>query len=920
MRPLKLTLSAFGPYAGQTVLDMASLGKSGLYLITGDTGAGKTSIFDAIAYALYGEASGTNREPGMLRSKYAEPETATFVELTFAYGGKEYHVRRNPEYERPAKRGGGVTLEKANAELTMPDGRLITRQRDVDSTIREILGVDRDQFSQIAMIAQGDFMKLLLAETKDRQAIFREIFKTNYYRTLQDRLKEEANGLWRTCEKLRDSVKQYIDGAACPDGSLLKESLAEAQEGKCTISETMDLIRQIVELDTQAERDYSARIEALDTKIAAIHGELGKWEEYERVERNCSKAEEELQVLIQRRENAAAELENQLALQPERDERTVRIGNLERELPEYDELDRLQTGLAERRKRAADLERACGKAEIQLQEIADALEKLRNTRTELENAGVVLEKHKYRLDVLEKQTAELQNLIQKIGKQKQLEQKLAAAQELYKNAAALADEKLQTYEHQNRAYLDGQAGILAETLQDGVPCPVCGSTAHPRKAVPAENAPTKEQLEQAKSVWEQARKKAEEASVVCGELKGTVDAQCSQIETEQKPWISENCSSPDGEIKAALQNTQAETEQLRLEIRSETQRLKRKEEAECRIPEEEARYEKLQKQIQMAREQIAALTAQISETESHIARQTEKLQYADKKTAETMLLNLCDLQKKSEEELKKKKQTYDTIEKSVLQLNAQLEQLKVQLEDRPDTDAAELREQRASLNEERMNLDQARQQILTRISGNTSILKNLEQRAADLEEQERRLSWLRMLSDTANGTIRGKEKIMLETYIQTTYFDRIIARANTRFLIMSDGQFELRRRRTSENNRSQSGLELNVVDHYNGTERSVKTLSGGESFKASLSMALGLSDEIQASAGGIRLDTMFVDEGFGSLDGESLQQAMRALMSLTEGGRLIGIISHVAELKTQIDKQILVRKEKTGGSRVEFKN
>ena len=208
MRPIQLNISAFGPYAGRVELNLDQLGTSGLYLITGDTGAGKTTIFDAITFALFGEASGNSRETSMLRSKYASPDTPTEVELTFAYGGKIYTVKRNPEYERPAKRGEGMTLQKADGQLIMPDGSVIAKLKDVNQKIKEILGVDRRQFSQIAMIAQGDFLKLLLADTKERQGIFREIFKTGYYQELQDRLKAESGSLGRQCEAAGSSVKQ----------------------------------------------------------------------------------------------------------------------------------------------------------------------------------------------------------------------------------------------------------------------------------------------------------------------------------------------------------------------------------------------------------------------------------------------------------------------------------------------------------------------------------------------------------------------------------------------------------------------------------------------------------------------------------------------------------------------------------------
>ena len=278
MRPLKLTISAFGPYAGRTELDMDGLGESGLYLITGDTGAGKTTIFDAVAYALYGEASGENREPGMLRSKYADDDTPTFVELLFSYRDEKYLVRRNPEYERPAKRGNGKTLQKADAELTMPDGRVIAKVRDVNAAVKTILGVDRSQFSQIAMIAQGDFLKLLLADTRERQGIFRDLFHTRPYEALQDRLREESGKLGKEWEKEKNSIAQYIRGIVCdPDGEFSLR-LQKAKEGELPLSEILDLLSEILSGDRkETEETEEIRAEA-EKRLEDIKRELDRLE------------------------------------------------------------------------------------------------------------------------------------------------------------------------------------------------------------------------------------------------------------------------------------------------------------------------------------------------------------------------------------------------------------------------------------------------------------------------------------------------------------------------------------------------------------------------------------------------------------------------------------------------------------------
>ena len=279
MRPLKLTVSAFGPYAGEVVMDLERLGEQGLYLITGDTGAGKTTIFDAITYALYGEPSGEDRDPSMFRSKYAQPETPTRVELVFSYGGRTYTVRRNPEYERPAKKGGGTTVQKADAELTLPDGRLVTKAREVTREITGIIGLNRSQFSQIAMIAQGDFRKLLQADTKSRQEIFRELFRTRYYMVFQEKMKGEAGKLQRECEAARASVEQYIGGVVCREDDLLRPRLQKAQTGDLPFPETVELIRQLIEEGGEEERSWQGVLDRLDGALKETSALLGKAQE-----------------------------------------------------------------------------------------------------------------------------------------------------------------------------------------------------------------------------------------------------------------------------------------------------------------------------------------------------------------------------------------------------------------------------------------------------------------------------------------------------------------------------------------------------------------------------------------------------------------------------------------------------------------
>ena len=315
----------------------------------------------------------------------------------------------------------------------------------------------------------------------------------------------------------------------------------------------------------------------------------------------------------------------------------------------------------------------------------------------------------------------------------------------------------------------------------------------------------------------------------------------------------------------------------------------------------------------------AVLNRDIQHLTADVEKRQAELPFSDRVLAEREMQTREAARAALQKALEQAQKAYQMGKATADTLRGQIQGYQEQLRQAEPIDLELERAKRKTLSVEIARLSEGLAELAARIRCNQTALEHLKEQSGDLEETEKKWTWVRALSNTANGNISGEEKIMLETYVQMTYFDRIIARANTRFMVMSGGQYELKRRIEAENNRSQSGLELDVIDHYNGTERSVNSLSGGETFKASLSLALGLSDEIQSSAGGIRLDTMFVDEGFGSLDEESLQQAMRALSSLTEGNRLVGIISHVAELKEKIDKQIFVTKDRSGGSRAEIR-
>ncbi len=911
MRPLMLTLSAFGPYAGSVTLNFDVLGNAGLYLITGDTGAGKTTIFDAIAFALYGEASGSSREPAMLRSKYADPTTPTEVALTFLYGGKTYTVKRNPEYLRPKARGEGFTKKAADAELTLPDGKVITKLKDVNAAIREITGLSREQFSQIAMIAQGDFLKLLLADTKERQTIFRSIFKTDLYVQLQNRLKDAANEVWVQWKDADRSIRQYVAGIACPDGTPPAEDLP--------IPEALELTDTLITADSEAlarkSAEYAKIEEALESAISLLTQAV-RLDGDKKALADC--AEKKVSAAVQL-EALATALEFQRTKQPEREDLSRQIAQAELTLKDYDALDDLRRQQSAVRKALVDADTAHAAAARNHVRITEELQTLRAEHAALSNTGTERARLTAQRQQMSDRREKLRSLSAELETLALRQQELVKAQAAYRTAAQTAAAAQQAYLSKNQSFLDEQAGVLARSLTPGIPCPVCGSTVHPAPASLSESAPTEAQVKTARAAADKASAAASDASSAANALLGTVNTMKESLRREIQALLGDiSMEDAAARANAAEQDLSSGITALDKQLRELTRQEQRRTTLEQLIPERETALAAAGEAHTAAAAAIASHFATAEALESQAQTLSAALPFPGKTAAMAHIRELKQSLFSMEQALKQAEDDFALCDRTLATLTARAEQLTAQIAQSPQLDTAALETQKSGLSGEKAALSAHIQALRTRLTVNTAARDHIQAKSAELIRLEEQMSWMRALSNTASGQIPGKEKIMLETYIQTTYFDRIIARANVRLMKMTGGQYDLKRRRTAQNNQSQSGLELDVIDHYNGTERSVRTLSGGESFKASLALALGLSDEIQMSTG-IRLDTLFVDEGFGSLDPESLDQAYRTLASLTEGNRLVGIISHVSDLKEKIDKQIIVTKAKTGGSKAEIR-
>ena len=1031
MRPVKLIMSAFGSYAGKTEIDFTEI-PNGLFLITGDTGAGKTTVFDAITYALYDRTSGGTRDGNMMRSQYAGEETSTYVEYTFLYQKKEYKIRRNPEYLRLGKRryadgSPRYVKETPKVELTLPDGSIFKgKKRETDQKISEIIGLDADQFTQISMIAQGEFLKLLLAESRERKKIFSRIFQTRFYYRIQEELKKQAVQLYVKLEQNLQEMKLEMARVEYPsykkDGGVWPE---EVQLEKCT--EENELIKQWKVI---AGQDIPDR-ERISVILKEIIDQGNRWEKV------CKKESSRAQMVLEDKNRLLkeAELLNQLFDSYERV-----LSRLEEKMPEkakYEFLTgRIQTGkkagrVLQEEKRYLEEEKRLTKLEVQerslqkelqecrkqLQELTDKQKEAGREKTEKET---VLTEKKVRIqdailqyqsmnakkEELDKITKEIKNYLnqsetilqkkeilqnnrkeiltflkkyEKIetcinecrNQKEHIEEQIRHYEELdhqeerkeelkedCERAKKEADREQKNYENawaeyemKYHKFLNEQAGILALNLEDGQPCPVCGSREHPQIAALSDEAPTQAEVELAKAERDKKEKirdiKTEAfrkclagyqaAQEICLTLRKNIK---DEVEDITGIGLKENQEQIANQIEKLEEKERKTSQSL-----TESKLMYTKLEAEYQAMEEKLPYKTMEEAEEHLREITGKLELVRNNYETVTRCLTEKqnkekeLEGQQKTVSASVVQSQEEVQKKirsykqiikeqgfedeesyhsqcmTERELEEAEQWIEAYQKELQELEANRTLLEQQLEgkERKDTEqiAREIKEASGELEEirkEYMKLHNTNER-------NREIRDNLKRNFEKNSGLQKQYEIVGNLSKTANGNLSGSAKLDFETYIQRQYFRQIIRAANKRLVRMTSGEFILQCRDVEKlGSQGQAGLDLDVYHMATDTVRDVKTLSGGESFMAALSMALGLSDIVQNTAGAIHLDTMFIDEGFGSLDDVSRDQAIRVLNDLADKDRLIGIISHVNELKEQIDHKLVVKKNEKGSS------
>lgn len=927
MRPTKLTLTAFGPYAKETIFDLNKLGEKGLYLITGDTGAGKTTIFDGIVYALYGEPSGEARNHSMLRSKYADDLTKTSVKLEFLYNDEVYSICRCPEYQRKKQKGGeGMTTEKKSVDLILPDGKIITKTTEVDEKINEILGLNRNQFMQIAMIAQGDFAKMIHADTKDRQQIFRQIFNTEKFGDLQNEVSREYLDTNKKCEAIINSAKQFLDGVYCEkigkeNYDKYVEVINLAKNGDDTIKRGMDAVEALI-MDDEARRlEMQDEIAKLEKEIKEINSKAIKVSQLQKDKTRYEEVKYYISSKSKLYEEALNEVEEQKKNEPKIRELEEKITLVKDSISKYDELENL-ISIGEIKNityQKADIE-LC-QTRDKSKDVEEKLLSYKERFNSLKDVAVIYTKLQNEYSDLNNQLAKLNALSDDykivLSDYKELKQ----IQEKYIKAQQEATLKTNEYNEKLNLYFAEQAGVMAMFLNINEPCPVCGSLEHPNIAKISDETLTREYIEKLAEISEKAKKLQADLAKKAATKETAYEKGKQNIYNKAADYFEiDKYKKLNVQINERIEQLGYIISDVCLKLQEAKQKQDEYEKLENDIPKYEKSASDLTKKIGDLEKQMLALKTEIDGNRQNIENLKKQLEFDSKKSAEIYLRKLasgCDNFKVLMENAKIKA---ENLEKEIVNLQGEANILKERLDEAEKFDESleMLNLKLLELEKNKNKVREAEKNLFAIVDKNVNALKGLKKKNSELEVFENKLKWIGSLNKTLSGNLAGKEKVMLETYVQMGYFDKIISRANTRFMSMTNGQFELIRKVDVQNKRNQSGLELDVIDHYNGTQRSVKSLSGGESFKASLSLALGLSDEIQSSAGGIKLDAMFIDEGFGSLDEESLKQAISTLVDLSEGNRLIGIISHVSELKERIDKQIVVTKNKTGGSKAEI--
>ena len=869
MKPVKIVLSAFGPYAGETVIDFGLLGENGLFLIAGDTGAGKTTIFDAISFALYGEAAGgrERRKSKSFRSDYAAPKAETYVEFTFTHKEQTWIIRRNPEYIRAKRSGEGTTIQTANAEMNCLETKeYYAGLQDVNARVHELLGLTQDQFTQTVMIAQGDFLKILNAASDDRKKLFQKLFNTGLYEAVRNKLQDMNSA----CSRERENLDAHIEISAkkidadsdFPERELLQQYCSEAKYAELLL----EMLSRLIEQEKQKQEQHAAQKARIDRirQDAAIELENGK--ALNQLFAEFSKSREALEALMQH-QSQADEMQAQLACARKAQQlRPVHV--LLNSIG--DQLKTQQQELAQAEKRLKEAEGKIPETEKQLKEALA---------------------HQEEADELMQQARLLDDLIptlKDLGKHQKAQKQLQAEILILTAESREADA---CYSAAKESYYLSQAGLLASSLENGRPCPVCGACDHPNPARLSEAAVTREEMDAAEKRRRDAEGKLNDASGKLTAIEVKITAARERLsslalsEAETERTVKEKINELNGKarlLRSAIESCRKALHDLQLQFR-----------------ENEGKVQSIQKQIEGTK---GKLTRQLRMFDEGLA----EYGFTDEDAYRLAVM--------TEAAMDKMENAIRIHNEQKQSLSDQVSKLEEKLQGRKPADLSALEIRQNELNKALQQADADEKCIATKVTMHAGVYAEIQNACRQRKRREAHWAVVRDLYDCCSGKAGGnrRAKLTFEAYVQQYYFKQIVAAANKRLTVLTDGIFTLRCKEEAADRVHQSGLDLDVLDRSTGQWRDVSTLSGGESFLASLALALGLSDVVQGQSGAIRMEAMFIDEGFGTLDENALRNSLRVLNDLAEGKRLIGIISHVQELEEKIERKIVVSKTLRG--------
>lgn len=924
MRPIKLTMKAFGSYAQKTEIEFTLLGNEGVYLITGDTGSGKTTIFDAIVFALYGQSSGEYRDKEMFRSRYVKDDERSSVELEFECLGKRYKITRTLTTTHKKKNDEKTESVNSTATLEFSDGRApLEKLTLVNEEIVKILGLTYEQFKQIIMLAQGEFRKLLFSNSKAKSDILRKLLNTGIYESFQKKISKRSSDKENELKKDKAIAVNDINSIDPTDAPEIETLIANINKSKlANLSDVDELLKLLsndlnksnINIKTLKENALKARenYDEINQKRTIAEKNNGIFDQITLLQKQLPDLENNA--------NSTRELAEKMKKKndPQIEETTRSRTLIEDSLSDYDTLDKLTNDMQNlvNDKKSKEAEHAncidnLSKNKASLNELKSEYENYKDVGENIATLNAKIEK-------IMVEGKKIASVIEDVSAYEKLFQEYTAAMNDYKSAKASAKALRDTATSMRQQYNDEQAGILAANLKEGVPCPVCGAVHHPAPAKKSPNAPTKEEVEAADAKAKKAEETENECSSRCADLNGRVENKKEAINKElENLGIDRDIESSMPVLNELRHQKRDEFDQAKNNLTQEEVNKKRKEEIDKLIPNLDNSITELNKKIAELENNITALDAKYGEKEKRFGEIKSKMKFDGKAAAQTEIANLNrriaelnSLNTQTEEKAKNAAKDFESAQTTLKALSKQLP------DDYVKANLDELNNSLQQAQNEEKSIADILNNATIRADKNLHAFKTLNTNLSDLKEKERKHALLEDLSKLATGN-SGKN-MKLETFYQSESFKNILSHANLRFDKMSDERYEMIIKEETNGGQSDQTLCIDIRDHYTGKTRDVKSLSGGESFIASLSLALGLSDAVQQNAGGIQMETMFVDEGFGSLDNETLRHAMDALTDLSANGRLVGIISHVDELKKTIQKQIRVHKKDGQGSTVDI--